>query len=191
MRLTYFLLTSILAIALTACGGVETRPAETDTFAAGNYKYYSWRSEPLVNTGRSSDVLYTLDPVVRAEVDATLRSKGYRLNPAKAQFSVDYIFAAGWRMGEKTSESSNLNHRPSAMINRQVDQAVVDNANALGGVKETYNIGLMFNDTLSNEEVWHVVITKIVENVNNPDVSSLRKNAGSAIRQGLKTLPEA
>ena len=132
-----------------------------------------------------------MDPIVRAAVDRELRSKGYRLNPEKAQFNVDYLYATGMRMGQKGSEASNLSNYPGVIPNRNVDQASVDNAHALGGVKETSNLALQFNDVERKEEVWRVVVTKIVENANRVDSSRLRKNIDSAIKEGLRPLPAA
>ena len=183
--------TLVAALSLAACSGVETRPEETDTFAAGNYTFYRWRSEPLENTAASRDPVYVMDPIVRAAVDAELKNKGYRLNPEKAQFSVDYLFATGMRMGQKGSEASNLSNYPGVIPNRNVDQASIDNAYALGGVKETSNIALQFNDVERKEEVWRVIVTKIVEDANRVDSSRLRKNINSAVKEGLRSLPKA
>ncbi|MEH6593905.1 MAG: DUF4136 domain-containing protein [Halioglobus sp.] len=178
-------------LCLVACSGIETRPAETDTFAAGNYRYYSWRSAPMVNTINSVDSIYQLDPILRRAMDDALQAKGYILDPTQAQFSVDYIYAEALRMGEKSRDSSNLSTHPGSIPNRNMDQASVDNAYALGGIKETANIGIQLNDTGSNEEVWRVVITKIIDDVNSTDTSSLRKNVEKAVKQGTRSLPEA
>jgi ABC-type oligopeptide transport system substrate-binding subunit len=41
MRTIQILVVTLLAaLTLAACSGVETRPEETDTFAAGNYTFY-------------------------------------------------------------------------------------------------------------------------------------------------------
>ena len=191
MRIIYTLALALLSLALTACSGVEIRPSETDTFAAGNYRYYKWRSEPLQNTINSSDPIYIMDPIMRREVDSTLRSKGYILDRERAQFSVDYLYAVGLREGAKAEQASNISPIPSVTPNRQVDQAVVDNANALGGVKETSNLALQFNDTGTKEEVWRVVITKIMDNVNSVDTSKLAGVLSKAVDQALKDLPKA
>ena len=183
------LLLSLLLIA--ACSGVETRPTDTATFKAGNYSYYKWRSEPLDNTSGSTDPIYVIDPILRKEVDAELARKGFVLDPARAQFSVDYIFATGLRMGEKGSEASNISTYPGVIPNRNVDQASIDNAYALGGVKETSNIALQFNDVARKEEVWRVIVTKIVENANTAEYSKLEANIRGAVRQGLRSLPGA
>ena len=181
----------LITLALVACSGIETHPAETETFAAGNYRYYQWRSAPMVNTINSVDPMYTMDPMVRRELDASLAKKGYILDPEKAQFSVDYIYIEGTRMGETSRNASNLSTHPGAIPNRNMDQASVDNAYALGGVKETSNIGIQFNDVGSNEEVWRVAITKIVDDVNSTDTSNMHKNIKKAIDQGTRDLPPA
>ena len=178
-------------ILIAACSGVETRPTDTTTFEAGNYTYYKWRSEPLSNAAGSTDPIYAIDPILRKEVNAELASKGYVLDADRAQFSVDYIFAQGLRMGEKGSEASNLSTYPGVIPNRNVDQASVDNAYALGGVKETSNIALQFNDEARKEEVWRVIVTKIVENTNTAENRKLESNVRGAVRQGLRPLPSA
>ena len=104
MRITHPLAIALLALTIAACSGVETRPAPTEQFAKGNYKYYQWRSEPLDNRTRSGDRIYLMDPIVRRELDANLRSKGYILDPSRAQFSVDYLQAPGLRIGEKSGD---------------------------------------------------------------------------------------
>ena len=190
MRITNILATGLLALLLAACSGVEIQPAEVDQFAAGNYQYYKWRSDPIQNTANSSDPFYTIDPILRRQVNSGLQSKGYILDEERAQFSVDYIFATGMRQGEMSEQASNLTPYPSVMPNRQVDGASVDNAIALGGVKETRNIALQFNDVASTDEVWQVIMTSFVEDVNNLD-SQIDAKLGKAVRQALKSLPPA
>lgn len=182
---------SALLLTLTACSGVETRPADVSAFAAGNYHYYSWRSEPLLNTTNSTDSMYRLDPALRAAINANLKSKGYALDPTRAQFNVDYIFAPGARDGVKGVEASNLSTHPGVVPNRDIDQASIDNAYALGGLKETRNIGIQFNDVERKQEVWHVIITKLVENANSTKGSNLNSSISSAVDKGMESLPLA
>ena len=119
MRTMKLLATLSLTLALAACSGIEIQPAETDTFAAGNFRYYTWRTEPLENTINSQDPIYLMDPILRREVDARLQEKGYILDPQKAQFNVNYISAPGLLTGEKGQESSNLRPYPTALPNRR------------------------------------------------------------------------
>lgn len=190
MRLRTILAALALTL-VTACSGIETRPAPIEAFAAGNYTYYRWRSEPMPTTGSPEDSMYIIDPILRSAVDADLSKKGYTLDPERAQFSVDYIYASGLRMGERSGEAYNITPYPSVNPNRQINQAVVDNAYALGGVKETSNIALQFNDITTRKEVWHVIITKIVENVNEVDKAEIRKGVQKGVQAALKTLPDA
>jgi hypothetical protein len=191
MRITHILASGLLSLALAACSGVEIRPAPVDNFAAGDYQYYRWRTQPLQNTANSSDPVYSMDPIMRREVNRGLQSKGYILDKERAQFSVDYLYATGMRDGAVSRETSNVVPYPTVVPNRQVNQAVVDNSIALGGVQETSNIALQFNDVADNKEVWHVIITKIVENVNRVDTAELNDNLKKAIGQALKPLPAA
>ena len=180
-----------LLLALSACSGVETHPAEIDRFVAGNYHYYSWRSEPLLNTTNSRDPMYKMDPALRRSINNTLQGKGYILDAERAQFSVDYIFAAGFRDGVKGEEASNLSTHPGIVPDRNIDQASIDNANALGSLKETRNIGIQLNDVGRREEVWRVIITKLVDDVNTIEDKRLYKSVSSAIDKGMRSLPNA
>jgi hypothetical protein len=185
------LMTALITLAITACNGVEVRPAETDTFAAGNYRYYSWRSEPIVNTANSRDPMYRLDPTLRKAINTALQAKGYVHDAQRAQFSVDYLFAEGIRDGVEGSEASNLSTHPGVVPNRNLDQASIDNAIAMGGLKETRNIGIQLNDIERNEEVWRVIITKLVDDVNIAEDSRLYKSVSSAVDKGMRSLPPA
>jgi len=191
MRITTFLAGSLLSLFLFACSGVEIERDEIDQFATGNYHYYKWRTEPLPNTAGSTDPLYALDPILRREVDADLQKKGYVLDPQRAQFTVGYLFATGMLQGEKSELASNITPYPRVTPNRLVDQASVDNAIALGGVKETNNIVLQFNDLSSNKAVWQVTTTKIVEDANRVDISPLEKNLKDVVSRALEPLPKA
>lgn len=191
MRITNILAYTLLALSLVACSSIEIRSTAIDEFAAGNYQYYRWRTLPLKNTANSSDTIYLMDPIMRKQVNAELQSRGYVMDEERAQFSVDYLFGPGMRMGEKSQQASNIGTYPSVTPNRQADGASVDNAIALGGVKETSNIALQFNDVKTNEEIWRVIMTKFVENANSIDADRFTDNLGKAISKALKTLPAA
>ena len=191
MGITRILTTLLLTLAVAACSGIETRPGDVESFAAGDYKYYKWRSPPLENTAGSKDPVYLMDPILRRQVDAGLSAKGYVLDPERAQFTVDYIAASGLRLGQRSEEAYNIHPYPTVTANRQVNQAVVDNAYALGGVKETNNIALQFNDIRTNQEVWQVIITKIVENVNKVDLKEMKSGLKKGVSQALSPLPDA
>jgi hypothetical protein len=192
MRSFITLATLLLSLTMAACSSIETRPEDTANFAAGNFKYFKWRSQPLTNSSQSEDVLYVMDPIVRREVTAALNAKGYILDTERAQFSVDYLQAMGLRQGVKSQDASGgIDPIPSARPNRQINQAMVDNAHALAGVQTTNNIAIQFNKVSTQEEVWRVIITKIVDDTNNIDVAAMERNINKAVTQGFKTLPNA
>ena len=187
MRITNILAYVILSLPLLGCSGVEIQPADTNRFIAGNYLYYQWRTDALPSDVRSSDPAYAIDPVMRRDVNADLQSKGYVLNPERAQFTVGYILMNGMVQGATSDLASNISPYPRVTPNRQIDQASVDNAIALGGVKETNNIILQFNDKTSNQEVWHVTLTKIVEDANSVDTSRINDNLTQYLTRALKS----
>ncbi len=191
MRITNILAYGILSLTVLGCSGVEIQPADTNRFIAGNYLYYQWRTDALPSDVRSSDPAYAIDPVMRRDVNADLQSKGYVLNPERAQFTVGYILMNGMVQGATSDLASNISPYPRVTPNRQIDQASVDNAIALGGVKETNNIILQFNDKTSNQEVWHVTLTKIVEDANSVDTSRINDNLTQYLKRALKSLPQA
>ncbi|MEM9254006.1 MAG: hypothetical protein AAGA91_01080 [Pseudomonadota bacterium] len=183
---------SFVATALLgACSGVEIDPAPTESFAAGQYTYYKWRTDPLPATPHASDPVYILDPVMRRSMDKALQAKGYVLDTARAQFSVDYLYAPGLIEGEQPDQASNISAYPGVNPNRQIDQARVDNAIALGGLKETNNMLIQFNDVATNREVWQVMMTKIVENANQINEDQLNKDLGRYVDRALSSLPNA
>jgi Domain of unknown function (DUF4136) len=190
MRIFHALAGIALALSLSACSGIDTEPAEIEQFAAGNYQFYAWRTEPLQNKSNSRDPIYMMDKLIRASVDEELRSKGYRLNADKAQFNIEYLSAAGTRQGVENDQVSNISTRPRA-LGRDVDQATIDNAHALAGVVDTQKLALIMRDVNDGSDIWHVVITKIIEDANYSDKDRMRKNISKAVKQGLKTLPEA
>ena len=93
--------------------------------------------------------------------------------------------------GERSDWASNVNPTPSVTPNRQVDQASVDNAIALGGVKETNNIILQFNNKASNRGIWQVTMSKIVENANVTDASRIDNAMKKHMERALESVPPA
>lgn len=190
MRAIHYPILLLAALTLGGCASVNTQPTDSLEFQAGDYHYYKWRTPPLENTTNSRDSVYVLDRIVREAVDARLQALGYRRDATRAEFDVHFINAPGSLQGFDSEEATNINTRPQ-VINRQVDQATIDNANALSGVRDTENIRISFNDLESKREVWSVVITKIVEDSNMPDTARLRSLVSQAINKGLSTLPPA
>ncbi|TGD75793.1 hypothetical protein E4634_02680 [Mangrovimicrobium sediminis] len=192
MRPLHLLSILCLPLWLAACSSIETQPADATQFAQGQYKFYTWRDEALKNPQNSSDPIYVMDAVLRREVDAALAEKGYVRDAGRAQFEITYLQAPGILQGVGSSDAyGGIDPIPSARPNRQVNQAMVDNAQALSGVRETHNIALLFNDAGSHDEVWSVLITKIVDSVNQPDPEKMAKAIRQGVRKGLGELPDA
>jgi hypothetical protein len=191
MRTTSILASTLLSLALVACSGVDIQHSAIDPFTAGNYHYYMWRTDPLPQTTRSTNAIVAIDPQVRRDIDTQLQDKGYVLDPARAQFTVNYLYATGMVQGQRSALASNISDIPRIMPTRRIDQASVDNAIALGGVKETNNLMVQFNDRLTNADVWHVTLTEIVENVNDRDASRIKDNLTQYLQRALQPIPQA
>jgi hypothetical protein len=181
----------LLSLLLVACSGVEVHQSPIEPFAASNYRYYKWRTEPLLVKSVSNDPLYTLDPIMRRDMDALLQGRGYVLDATRAQFTVDYQFMESLRDGARSQLADNITAWPSVNPNRRVDQASVDNAIALSGVQTTNNLIIHFNDKATNRVLWQVTLTSIVENANEVDAAGIDKNLKSSLERALEPLPPA
>lgn len=182
----------ILALAasllVASCGGIQTEPDDTAAFAATGYTRYAWRNDPLGDGGLSKDKTYQVDPVLRETVNTRLGELGYReVAREEAEFLVAYIAGPGVTDGQLPRNASNITPVPTAMINRQMNQAEVDNAYALSGTRETGTILLLLLDSEGQLPLWKVRVTSLIENVNRVDPDRVRK----AVRRGLETLPAA
>jgi hypothetical protein len=191
MNLVKTLATLLLTACLGACSGVEISTWEPDLFAAGNFKTYSWRTEPLLNSAYSRDPMYQMDPIIRGALDNALTGKGYRRVTRGGDFTVDYIYAPGVMLGAPSQDASNIAPRAGVRPNANISQAQRDNAIALSGVKETRNVALQFNHGQTGKEVWRAVMTKIVANVNTADDDRSRSVMNSAIARATSKLPHA
>ena len=182
---------ALAMLLLAACSGMEIEAWEPTQFAAGNYQTYSWRSEPIVNTVGSRDMIYNMDPIVRKETDRALQAKGYRKVERNGDFTVDYTYAPGLRAGVPGEATSNISPRAGVRPNTTMSQAERDNAIALSGVKETHNLALQFNDGESRLEVWRGMLTKIAQDLTGDNMDSTQRTIGSGIGQLTSNLPKA
>lgn len=185
------LATTLLACLLAACASVEVDVWDPKEFAAGNFQTFSWRSEPFSSEFYVRDPIYVIDPILREIVDAELAKMGYRLVPRGGDFTIDYIYAPGIRLGAPSDAASFVSPRAGVRPNASISQAERDNAIALAGVKETRNIALQINNGETGREVWRAVITKIVANANQPDRSRTRSTLTTGVRRAFRDLPPA
>ncbi len=187
-QLTTLLLSLCL---LTACASIEVDVWDSKEFAAGNFKTYAWRSEPFSSNYYSRDAIYVIDPILRRVVDEELASKGYQRVERDGDFTVDYIFAPGVRLGAPSGQATNVASRAGIRPNTNISQAERDNAIALAGVKETRNIALQLNSGETGREVWRGVMTKIVANANNPDRRRAETLLSNGVSRAFSDLPNA
>jgi len=182
------LLLLALMLGMTACSGVEIISDDTTRFAATGSQTFAWRSEPLEPSGLSRDRLAEVDPIIREAVESRLAELGYTRAPRDdADFLVEYFAAAGINDGRLARTASNVTPYPSATIGRIADGATVDNAYALGGMKEMGNLLVAFVDPDATEILWRVRISKVIEDANKVNEGAVRR----AIRRGLASVPKA
>lgn len=185
------LVTVLTACMLVACAGVEVDVWDSQAFASGNFATYSWRSEPFSSELYIRDPIYVIDPILREVVDAELAGKGYRRVPRDGDFTIDYIYAPGIRLGAPNAATSFISPNPAVRPNANVSQAERDNAIALAGVKETRNIALQVNNGATGREVWRAVMTKIVTDANQPNQRTTRSVLKTGVRRAFRDLPDA
>lgn len=179
--------TALVFLLLCACAGIDVQPDDTAEFAAEEHRYYAWRRPPLPQEGFRTDIAYQADPAIRAAVDRELQDKGYRMDSERADFLVDYLASMGTRDALTDADRSMASRFPKTVINRNMDQAMIDNAYALDGVRETKNIAIVVYDIGQRRAIWKVLISKLVEDTNEVNVSLIDR----AVRLGLRTLPQA
>ncbi|TCO75095.1 DUF4136 domain-containing protein [Chromatocurvus halotolerans] len=170
---------------LGACSGVDITPAATETFAATNYTRYAWRSEPLSQTGYSKDMLAIKSPSIRAGVEEKMAQLGYRrVDRAEAEFLVEYFATPGYNDGQLSHGGSN-DMLYGSSVNRQIDGASANNALALSRPVETGDMQLVFFDAATNDVLWRVQISIVVEDANRIDHDEVR----NAVGKGVSALP--
>lgn len=175
---------------LSACSGVQIERAPTDRFNNAGYSSYSWRDLPIENTGKSDDPLYNIGPSLRAVVDESLADKGYTLKASGGDFVIHFEFRTALTDSAPSEKTSNI-PIPQVVINRGTDQAMVDNAYALNGVREMNSILLNFEDQQNRALVWAVSMSKIVENLNRNDPARMRRALGQSVERAFRPLADA
>jgi hypothetical protein len=172
---------------LAGCSGVDVTPATTETFAGTGYTRYAWRSEPPSQTSYSKDMLARKSPSIRAGVEAEMAELGYRrVDRSEADFLIEYIAAPGLNEGQLSYGGSN-DMLYGSSVNRQIDGASADNAEALSGPVETAEMELVFLDADTVEVLWRVQISMVVEDANRIDHDAVI----GAVRKAIAGLPAA
>ncbi len=181
---------------LVACTGIQIDSAPLDRFNEGNYQSYSWRTAPLKTSTGDTDTLSIIDPALRAAVDRELSAKGYRQVASNGDFIIDYQFRAALAEGELNSTAREADNTspyvdPNVVVNRQVNQALLDNAYALSGPKAINSIVIQFSSGDRQRLLWTTAINKMVENVNRDNVDKMTKGINAAVGRAFARLPLA
>ncbi|MEQ8689636.1 MAG: hypothetical protein RIC89_02205 [Pseudomonadales bacterium] len=177
----------VFAGVLAACSGVDVTPAATDTFAATSYTRYAWRSEPPTQVSYGKDMRAEKSPSIRSGTEERMAELGYRrVNRSDAEFLIEYFAAPGLNDGQLPHGGSN-DMLYGSSVNRDIDGASASNALALSGPVETGEMQLVFFDAATNEVLWRVQISIVVEDLNRIDHDEVRK----AVRKGVSSLPPA
>jgi hypothetical protein len=184
-------LAALLFGLIAGCASVEVDVWDSQEFAGSGFKTYSWRSEPFSSDFYFRDPIYVIDPILRELVDEELAGLGYQRVARGGDFTIDYIYAPGLRLGAPTDATSNIAPRAGVRPNANISQAERDNAIALSGVKETRNIALQINHGETNREIWRAVLTKIIADANTPDRDRTRRALSGGISRAFAQLPAA
>lgn len=181
---------------LIACSGIQIDSAPLDRFNEGGYQSYSWRTAALETHSGDTDTLSIIDPALRTAVNDVLSTKGYRQVASGGDFVIDYQFRAALAQGELNSTAREAENTspyvdPNVVINRQVNQALLDNAYALSGPKAINSIVIQFSSGEKQRLIWTTSINKIVENVNRDNMDKMTAGINKAISRAFARLPRA
>lgn len=175
----------LITVLLGACSGLDISPASTETFAATSYTRYAWRSDPLAQASYGIDMLAAKSPSIRSGVEEKMAELGYRrVDRSDAEFLIEYFAAPGLNEGQLSHGGSN-DMLYGSSVNRDIDGASASNALALSGPVDTGEMQLVFFDAATNNVLWRVQMSIVVEDPNRIDHDAVRR----AVRKGVSALP--
>ena len=180
---------AILCIAMVGCVTMEVDTSSPKRFADKNYQTFSWRSEVPTGVPQSMESLYRLSTTVRGVVADALQKKGYRYEASGGDFLVSYSFGTRLEGGEEpVTPGVNTG---GAVINRNTDGAMMDNAYALSGPREVAMLMLSFEDGSNLATVWTASISQMVENQNQVNLDKVQRRLDTGVAKALRSLPDA
>ena len=180
---------AILCIAMVGCVTMEVDTSSPKRFADKNYQTFSWRSEVPTGVPQSMESLYRLSTAVREVVADALQKKGYRYEASGGDFLVSYSFRTRLEGGEEpVTPGVNTS---GAVINRNTDGAMMDNAYALSGPREVAMLMLSFEDGSNLATVWTASISQMVENQNQANLDKVQRRLETGVAKALRSLPDA
>lgn len=180
---------AILCIAMVGCVTMEVDTSSPKRFADKNYQTFSWRSEVPTGVPQSMESLYRLSTTVREVVADALQKKGYRYEASGGDFLVSYSFRTRLE-GSEEPVTPGVN-TGGAVINRNTDGAMMDNAYALSGPREVAMLMLSFEDGSNLATVWTASISQMVENQNQANLDKVQRRLETGVAKALRSLPDA
>jgi hypothetical protein len=78
----------------------------------------------------------------------------------------------------------------TSVINRNPDQAIVDNTYALSGPREIASLALLFEDGINLAPTWSASVSQVVENRNQPDLDKVRRKLQRGLAKAFRPLPD-
>ena len=180
---------AILCIAMVGCVTMEVDTSSPKRFADKNYQTFSWRSEVPTGLPQSMESLYRLYTTVREVLADALQKKGYRYEASGGDFLVSHSFGTRLEGGEEpVTPGVNTG---GAVINRNTDGAMMDNAYALSGPREVAMLMLSFEDGSNLATVWTASISQMVENQNQANLDKVQRRLETGVAKALRSLPDA
>ena len=179
----------LLSMGLLGCTTMQVDTMSADRFKAKGYDSFSWKSEIPTGMSGSLDGFYQLSSTIRAVVMSELDKKGYRYEESGGDFVVSYELRAA--LEEGTTETAPDFGATTAVINRNPDQAIVDNTYALSGPREIASLVLLFEDGVNLAPTWSASVSQVVENRNQPDLEKVRRKLQRGLAKAFRPLPDA
>ena len=178
----------LLSMGLLACTTMQVDTMSTDRFAAKEYDSFSWKSDIPTGMSGSLDDFYQLSSTIRAVVMSELDKKGYRYEENGGDFVISYELRASLEGG--ATEAAPDFGTNTAVINRNPDQAIVDNTYALSGPREIASLVLLFEDGINLAPTWSASVSQVVENRNQPDLDKVRRKLQRGLAKAFRPLPD-
>ena len=179
----------VLSMGLLGCTTMQVDTMSADRFKAKGYDSFSWKSEIPTGMSGSLDGFYQLSSTIRAVVMNELDKKGYRYEESGGDFVISYELRAALE-GVVTEAAPDFGTTTS-VINRNPDQAIVDNTYALSGPREIASLVLLFEDGVNLAPTWSASVSQVVENRNQPDLEKVRRKLQRGLAKAFRPLPDA
>jgi hypothetical protein len=179
----------VLSMGLLGCTTMQVDTMSADRFKAKGYDSFSWKSEIPTGMSGSLDGFYQLSSTIRAVVMNELDKKGYRYEESGGDFVISYELRAALEGG--VTEAAPDFGTTTSVINRNPDQAIVDNTYALSGPREIASLMLLFEDGVNLAPTWSASVSQVVENRNQPDLEKVRRKLQRGLAKAFRPLPDA